>query len=219
MTLALYGFRFSVYVRVARIVLTEKGLAYAHLEVDPFLPDVPPEYLDLHPFGRVPTLVDGDFVLYETEAITRYIDEAFPGRVLQPAEPRHRARMAQIISIIDSYGYTSMVRQVAGERVFARFRGRTPDEALIRAGLERSLRVLDALEAIARGDSPIAGGKSWSLADFHLAPMMAYFTAAPEGAEALARYPRLSAWWEVIRERKSLKDSDPGARGMPSSTA
>ena len=56
--------------------------------------------------------------------------------------------MVQIISIIDSYGYVSMVRQVAGERVFAPLRKRQPDEALIRRGLEGSLRVLDALEAI-----------------------------------------------------------------------
>jgi glutathione S-transferase len=216
MALVLHGFRFSVYVRIARIALAEKGLAYEHVEIDPFVPDVPVEYLDLHPFKRVPVLVDGDFVLYETEAITRYIDEAFPGPILQPTEPRHRARMAQIISIIDSYGYTSMVRQVAGERVFARFRGRQPDESLIRTGLERSLRVLDALEAITPGSSPIAGGAIWSLADFHLAPMMAYYTAAPEGAEALARHPKLSAWWRAILERKSLVETNPGPREMPS---
>lgn len=131
MALVLHGFRYSVYVRVARIALAEKGLAYEHVEVDPFAPDMPIEYLDLHPFKRVPTLVDGDFVLYETEAITRYIDEAFPGPMLQPTEPRHRARMAQIISVIDSYGYVSMVRHVAGERVFASLRRRQPDEALI----------------------------------------------------------------------------------------
>src|SRR5215469_1288393 len=214
MALVLHGFRFSVYVRVARIALAEKGLDYEHVEVDPFVPDVPVEYLDLHPFKRVPALVDRGFVLYETGAITRYIDEAFPGPVLQPTEPRHRARMAQIVSIIDSYGYTSMVRQVAGERVFARFRGRKPDEALIRTGLERSLNVLGALEAISPGESPIAGGEIWSLADFHLAPMMAYFTAAPEGEEALARYTKLSAWWQVIRERKSVQETDPGPRDV-----
>jgi glutathione S-transferase len=219
MALVLHGFRFSVYVRIARIVLAEKGLAYEHVEIDPFLPDVPGDYFKLNPFGRVPALVDGDFVLYETRAITRYVDEAFPGPVLQPSEPRHRARMAQIISIIDSYGYQPMVRQVAGERLFARFRGRTPDEALIRTGLERSLRVLGALEGITAGNHPIAGGEIWSLADFHLAPMMAYFTGAPEGEEALARYARLSAWWKIIGERTSLKDTDPGPREMPSSTA
>jgi glutathione S-transferase len=212
MALVLHGFRYSVYVRVARITLAEKGLDYEHVEVDPFAPDMPIEYLDLHPFKRVPTLVDGDFVLYETEAITRYIDEAFPGPGLQPTEPRRRARMAQIISIIDSYGYVPMVRQVAGERVFASLRRRQADEALIRKGLAASHRVLGALEAIVPGDGPVAGGGVWSLADFHLAPMMAYFTAAPEGAEALARYARLSSWWQVMRERKSVQTV---ATGLP----
>src|SRR6266478_5495835 len=66
---------------------------------------------DLHPFRRVPTLVHDDFVLYETQAITRYIDEAFAGPAFQPVQPRQRARMAQVISIIDAYGYVPMVRQ------------------------------------------------------------------------------------------------------------
>jgi glutathione S-transferase len=205
MALVLHGFRYSVYVRVARIALAEKRLAYEHVEIDPFAPDMPHEYLDLHPFRRVPALVDGDFVLYETGAITRYIDEAFPGPMLQPEDPRQRARMAQVISVIDSYGYVPMVRQVAGERVFAPLRGRQPDESLIRRGLESSLRVLDALEAIIASDGPVAGGEVWSLADFHLAPMMVYFTTAPEGADALARYRKLSGWWQVTRDRKSVK--------------
>jgi glutathione S-transferase len=210
MSLVLHGFRYSVYVRVARIALAEKGLAYEHVEVDPFAPDMPIKYIDLHPFKRVPALVDGDFVLYETEAITRYIDEAFAGPMLQPTHPRQRARMAQIISVIDSYGYTSMVRQVAGERVFAPLRGRQPDEALIRTGLGASRRVLDALETIVSGDGPIAGGTVWSLADFHVAPMMIYFTAAPEGQEALACYAKLSAWWQVMRKRNSVREADTG---------
>jgi glutathione S-transferase len=124
--------------------------------------------------------------------------------------------MAQIISIIDSYGYVPMVRQVAGERVFALFRGREPDEARIRTGLEASLRVLAALEAIVRGDGSLAGGKVWSLADFHVAPMIAYFAAAPEGEEVLADYAKLLAWWQVIRERKSVLETDPGLPDMRS---
>ena len=69
MALVLHGFRYSVYVRVARIALAEKALAYEHVEIDPFAPDMPTEYLDLHPFRRVPTLVDGDFVLYGPEQL------------------------------------------------------------------------------------------------------------------------------------------------------
>jgi glutathione S-transferase len=212
MALILHGFRYSVYVRIARIALAEKGLTYEHVEIDPFGTNVPIDYLTLHPFKRVPVLVDGDFVLYETEAITRYIDEAFPGPALQPSEPHQRARMAQIISIIDSYGYVPMVRQVAGERVFAPLRRRRPDEALILRGLEASHRVLSALESIVPGEGPVAGGEVWSLADFHLAPMMAYFATAPEGEEVLARYGRLSAWWRIMREQSSVRAV---ATGLP----
>ena len=120
--------------------------------------------------------------------------------------------MAQITSIIDSYGYVSMVRQVAGERVFAPLTKRQPDEALILRGLEAAHRVLDALEAIIPRDGPVAGGEVWSLADFHLAPMMVYFTTAPEGAEALVGYRKLSAWWHVMRDRNSVKAV---ATGLP----
>ena len=78
MTVELIGYRYSVYLRIVRVVLAEKGVAFAHVEVDPFAG--PPDwYLALHPFGRVPTLRHGDFVLYETSAIARYVDAAFAG--------------------------------------------------------------------------------------------------------------------------------------------
>ena len=79
MPLVLHGYRYSVYVRIVRLALAEKGVAYDRVEVNPFAPDVPASYLALHPFGRVPTLVHDDFALYETGAITRYVDRAFAG--------------------------------------------------------------------------------------------------------------------------------------------
>src|SRR3954468_4908497 len=103
MSLVLHGYHYSVYARIARLTLAEKGVAYDRVEVNPFAPNVPAAYLALHPFGRVPALVHDGFALYETGAITRYIDRAFPGPALQPAEPRAAARMDQIIAIVDSY--------------------------------------------------------------------------------------------------------------------
>src|ERR1700746_835802 len=105
MSLVLHGYRYSVYNRIARLALAEKDVAYDRVEVNPFAPDVPASYLVLHPFGRVPTLVHDGFTLYETGAITRYIDRAFPGPALQPANPQALARMDQIISIVDAYAY------------------------------------------------------------------------------------------------------------------
>ena len=129
MAVVLHGYRYSVYLRIAAMTLAEKGVAWAHVEVDPFADTVPPDYLALNPFGRVPTLVHDGFALYETTAITRYVDGAFGGPSLQPGDVRHRARMNQIIAVADAYGYWPMVRQVFSQRVFNPARGRAADEA------------------------------------------------------------------------------------------
>ena len=207
MSLVLHGYHYSVYNRIARLTLAEKGVPYDRVEVNPFA-DPPPGYLALHPFGRVPTLVHDGFVLYETGAITRYIDRAFAGPALQPAAPRALARMDQLIGVIDSYGYWPMVRQVFSHRVFRTAAGRPVDEAEIARGLDGSAKVLAALEALA--SEPFLAGAELSLADLHVGAMIAYFTLAPEGATALARYPRLAAWWAKVSQRASFAATDPG---------
>jgi glutathione S-transferase len=207
--LELHGYRYSVYLRIAAMALIEKGLGWTHVEVDPFAETIPEAYLKLNPFGRVPTLVHGGFVLYETTAITRYVDEAFPGSRLQPADPKEGARMNQIIAISDSYGYWPMVRQVFSHRVFRPAQGTASDEAVIAEGIERSARVLAALDGLAAG-GPFLVGNTPSLADLHLGAMVAYFVMAREGRQALLSYARLSKWWTAFSQRSSLLKSDPG---------
>lgn len=43
----------------------------------------------------------------------------------------------------------------------------------------------------------------------HLAPMMAYFVMAPQGAKMLGSYPALQRWWQGIADRPSLVQTDP----------
>lgn len=211
MSVLLHGYSFSVYLRVARMSLAEKGVAYRHREVDPFGP-LPEGYLDLHPFGRVPVLEHDGFTLYETQAITRYVDLAFPGPTLQPEGPRARARMAQVIAMVDAYAYWPLVRQVYAHRVFRPAEGAAHDEVQVALGLGAAGPVLAALERVA-GEGLVLDGVGLTLADLHLAPMIAAFTMVPEGAEALARHPALSLWWAAMSERDSLKDTDPGLPG------
>ena len=213
MTLALHGYRYSVYVRIARLALAEKGVAYDRVEVNPFAPDVPAPYLALHPFGRVPTLVHDDFALYETGAITRYLDRTFAGPALQPNQPRALGRMDQIIGVIDSYGYWPLVRQVFSHRVFRPAIGQPADEAEVGRGLAGATKVLAALQALAVPDAFLVG-PALSLADLHLGAMIAYFAAAPEGAALLENYPRVAAWWTHLGRRPGFAATDPG---LPSS--
>ena len=214
MTLVLHGYQYSVYVRIVRMVLAEKGVAYERAEVNPFAPDLPDAYLAMHPFRRVPVLVHGQFVLYETGAITRYVDETFPGPRLQPVAPRERARMTQIVSIIDSYAYWPMVRQVFSHSVFRPRLGESADAAEIHKGLAGAARALRALEQLAPGGNFLVGTEL-SLADLHLAPMLAYFSAAAEARGILAANPKLSAWWEAMQRRESLAATDPGLPKRP----
>ncbi len=208
MTVVLHAYQYSVYAWIVRLVLREKNVAHEYVEVNPFARDVPADYLALHPFRRVPTLVHDGFVLYETAAITQYIDEAFPGAPLQPTETRSRARLTQIISVIDAYGYWPMVRQVFSHRVFRPRMGQQVDEAEIQSGIVASESTLRALEALA-GDGDFLIDDRLSLADLHLAPMMAYFAAADEGGAVLARQPKLSHWWSMIQHRPAVVATDP----------
>ncbi len=93
----LFGAEYSVYVRIVRLALAEKGTDYELVPVDIFASDGPrQDYLERHPFGRIPAFEYEGFRLYETGAITRYVDDVFDGRRLQPLDPRERARCNQL---------------------------------------------------------------------------------------------------------------------------
>ena len=209
MSLVLHGYRYSVYNRIARLALAEKGVAYDRVEVNPFSPEMPAAYLALHPFGRVPTLVHDGFVLYETGAISRYVDRAFPGPALQPGGTRELARMDQIIGVVDSYGYWPLVRQVFSQRVFRPRVGQPTDDAEVARGLAGAARALAALEDLASSGTFLLGATP-SLADLHLGAMIAYFAAAPEGAAMLGRHRRLAGWWDRLKMRPSMAATAPG---------
>lgn len=208
-SLVLRGYQFSVYNRIARIALHEKLVDYEIEEVNPFDASIPKDYIKLHPFRRVPVLSHGNFNVYETTAITRYIDAAFDGPALLPSSQYSIARVAQIVSILDSYGYSPMIQQVFAHRVFRPAAGIETDEAEVKKGLDASLPVLRALNAIA-AEGLVLNGKIFTLADCHLAPIVAYFTLAPEGMSVLSKFSALMQWWGCSCQRNSLKETDPG---------
>lgn len=210
-SVTLVGFRHSVYQRVVRIVLHEKNVDFRVQEVNPFNPIEARSLRDLHPFGRVPVLRHGTFTLYETSAITRYVDAAFDGPRLVPEEPCAAAQMAQVIAIIDAYGYWPMIRQVFSRRVFAPREDKGSNEAEVAKGMDASHAVLQALDAIA-SDKRVLRGDSITLADCHLAAMTDYFTRAPEGAALIQSQPHLDSWWRKMRARPSITGLDPQGR-------
>lgn len=197
MPVTLYGAAYSTYTRSALLALHEKSVAYTLAEVDIFKP-LPPEHLARHPWGKIPVLEHEGFRLYETAAILRYIDEAFPGPDLQPAAARDRARMMQVFGIIDSYGYPAIITTLFVQRALRQ----PPDEDAIAGAVPEAEKALDAIIAI-KGDDPWLAG-SFSLADLHLVPILAYLRMTSDGQTMLRARPALTAWWDAVSQRPSV---------------
>ena len=89
-----------------QFALEHKALAYERKVLSFAAGDTrKPEFVALNPRHRVPVIVDGDFVLYESNAIVEYLDDAYAGRgqPLFPGDARNRALVRRLVSEADNY--------------------------------------------------------------------------------------------------------------------
>ncbi|HMG56984.1 MAG TPA: glutathione S-transferase N-terminal domain-containing protein, partial [Kofleriaceae bacterium] len=139
MTPIVYGTEFSTYVRSVRMAFEEKGAAYELHDVSVLRGEhKQANHLTRNPFGTVPAFEHDGLELYETSPILRYIDQVCPGPALTPEDPRARARMNQVISIIDYHGYASIIGQIVVQRLFTALLANGTDEAVVKAGIPRA---------------------------------------------------------------------------------
>lgn len=204
-----HGPAISTYVRTVRLVLIEKNVPHELKELDLLAGEHKREaHLARHPFGKVPVLEHDGLTLYETAAITRYLDAAFPEVTLTPSEPRQVGLMQQAISVIDHYAYPALIGTIVIQRFLAPLRGGAPDEAAIAAALPMAERSLQALDAMLEGAVWLSGG-DLGLADLHLAPVVAAFAGTPEGERLLPQRPNLRRWWGAMAPRESMAATTP----------
>lgn len=197
-----YGIPGSPYVRAVLLGLEEKHVPYELARITP--PETKqPAHLERQPFGRVPAMQHGDFRLYETQAMLRYIDAVFPGIPLTAEEPRAAARMNQMVGIVDWYFFRDISITIVFNRIIAPTFGLPTNEETVTAAIPKAeicLKVIDGLI----GDNDYVAGKALSIADLMLAPQLEFLAMTQEGATLLAPYPRLAAWLGRIQERDSM---------------
>jgi glutathione S-transferase len=204
MSITLYGFPQSSYLRTARMVCEEKGVAY---ELVP-LRAGSDEILARHPFGRVPAMQHGDVRLFETSAIARYVDEVFPGPSLVPSTAIERAAMEQWISTVNAYLFDDIVRKYVFAYIFPKGPENRPDRTAIEAALPSIRRDLGLIDK-ALGRSEWIAGKTISLADLFLAPILFYASMFPEGMEILSGLENLKRGGAQMRARESFQKTMP----------
>ena len=205
----LYGPAYSTYTRSARMAMEEKGVDYDLVDVDFLQGPMPAEQIERRPFARVPAFEHDGFELYEVTAIERYIDEVFDGPALQPESPKERARMNQIISVIDSYTYPCTVGQLVIQRIVMPMLGQQPDETVIAGAMPEISKCMATLADL-RADSKYLVGDRLTLADTHLAPIYDYFQSTPDSAPILQQNPGLRDWWSAMSGRESVKKTGLG---------
>lgn len=198
-----HGVPGSPYVRAALLALEEKSadyeftaMALGALKQEP--------HLSRHPFGRIPAFEHDGWMLYETQAIMRYVDAVCPGPSLQPTEPRAAARMNQLMGVTDWYVMPQVSAPITRNRVVAPRFNRPVDEDAITKALPNA-RICIAEIARLLGDQRWFAGDALSLADLLLAPHLSMFALAPEGEAILAEHPNLRSWLARTEDRPSMK--------------
>ena len=160
-------------------------------------------HLSRHPFGRIPAFEHDGWMLYETQAIMRYVDAVVAGPRLQPEEPRAAARMNQLMGITDWYVMPQVSAPITRNRVVAPRFNRPVDESAIVAALPNARNCIAEIARLLDYHAWMAGD-ALSLADLLLAAHLSMFALAPEGAEMLQDHENLQRWLARIEVRPSM---------------
>ena len=197
----------SVYLWTATLVAEEKGIDWSVNVIEPGST----AHRALNPFAKSPVLEHGQVRLYETLAITHYIDRAFDGPALQPADALGQARVLRWASLVNSFVFPSMTNGIAKERLLVPSQGGKADEARIAEAVKEAELQFDVISADLAAH-PFLVGNTLSIADCFLFPHLHFTSMTPEGQALLGRSPKVAAWLDAMRARPSFAATDQLAR-------
>jgi glutathione S-transferase len=206
----------------ARLALAEKGVNFDSklltLRGDQF----DPQYMKLNPNAVVPTLVHDGRIIIESTVIMHYVDEAFPGAPLMPADPLGRSQARMITKSCVTLTFATANRAHLARMTSVELEAelaKAPDprrseikRQVVRHGLDTPLvadalhqqqRLHDQIEA-AMQHGPYLAGASYSLADAAATPYI-WRLEKLKLAPMWQHQPGVAGWYERIRQRPSFK--------------
>jgi glutathione S-transferase len=201
----IYGVPPSTFTRTVRLACHERGVDYE-------LVPTPPSAVHPHnPFGKIPAMKHGDVALFESQAIVRYLDRAFPGPKLWPTEGKEAAACDQWASAI-----CDSLASVAIRFILTRFGIIQLPEDVAQQHLARTRAILPIFDK-RLGEAQFLAGDSVTAADLYLLPIFFYFPEVTELKELGGASPNCLRWAREIGGRPSVKATDPQFKGLKQS--
>jgi glutathione S-transferase len=189
--ITIVGSYVSPYVRKVLACLNLKGV---HYEVDPITPFFgDEEFRERSPLCRIPVLIDGDFSISDSSVICAYLDEAYAGHPLFPADPKQRAQARWFEEFADTRLGDLFIWSLFYQKVVRRLVwGEPADEERVTRALEQGIpAALDYLERELPRDGFLFG--NIGTADIALASFFRNAAYADFSVDA-ARWPRTAAY-------------------------
>ncbi|XP_034256242.1 glutathione S-transferase 1-like [Thrips palmi] len=184
MVVTLYGSETSPPVRGVRMACKALGIEYDFKKVNVFAGDLQkPEYLKINPHHTIPTLVDGDFILWESHAIVTYLGDKAGNDAWYPKDIKKRATLQQRLHYNNSIIFTRFRAYV--EPIFYHDDLNVPPERI-----QKLQDALDLLEPIIHEGGWLVGDHP-TIADCCCVANVATIVAVlPE----LTLKPKVAAW-------------------------
>ena len=193
------GFRVSNYHNKVLLALQERGIPYE--EDCTVTPSQKEEYLALSPMGKVPFAEIDGVRLCESEVILEYLEDAYPQKPLLPKEPLARAKVRELVTMIELH------LELVARRLYpgAFFGGTTSDgmKQSVEKDLAKGIRAFKTLAKF----SPFIAGKDLTLADcaaaVHL-PLVSLSTKLTYGRDFLEDMPQVKPYLKMLGERPAF---------------
>jgi glutathione S-transferase len=164
-----------------------------------------PDFLKLNPNHMIPTLVDGDFVLWESNAIMQYLCSKVPNNSLWPTDPRTQADISRW-QFWQSAHWGSACGIMVFERVIKKlFMSAEADLQEVAKGEERFHRFAEVLEGHLKGCDWLVGD-SVTLADFSVG---SWLDLAEMAQYPITPYQEIARWYGNIQQLPAWKSSAP----------
>ncbi len=195
--LKVYGNDLSSPSNKVRFVANDLGLDYEYVSVNLIAGDNrKEEHLRIHPAGKVPAIDDDGFVLFESNAIIRYLAVKCDSP-LYPAAAKQKAVVDQWSDFV-AHHIATAVGRVLVNRVFAPFMNQEVDERSLAEGLSFLDRFLPVVDAPLKEQRYLAGGEL-TLADFNL---LSALDPAETAQLDLAGYLNITRWRQDLMSRE-----------------